>query len=279
MTPLLLLLGLAIGAVLGLTGAGGSIFAVPLLMWGLHWSLPQATPVALLAVSASALIGTLAAWDVSYIRYRAALLMAGCGWFTAPLGIQLAHSLPVSLLNLLFAVVLTIVALRMLRQAIRKPEEANVVRATVAGDGEPAAGPCCRLDPLTGRIQWTWRCAVTIASGGGATGFLAGLIGVGGGFVIVPLLRATTELSMHSAVATSLMVIALTSAGTVVSAILMQGIELPWGIALPFIAGTVAGMLGGRQLAPRIAGVRLQQLFALLMLIVAVGMAFHALSG
>jgi len=65
MTPLLLLLGLAIGAVLGLTGAGGSIFAVPLLMWGLHWSLPQATPVALLAVSASALIGTLAAWDVS----------------------------------------------------------------------------------------------------------------------------------------------------------------------------------------------------------------------
>ncbi len=59
----------------------------------------------------------------------------------------------------------------------------------------------------------------------------------------------------------------------------MQGIELPWGIALPFIAGTVAGMLGGRQLAPRIAGVRLQQLFALLMLIVAVGMAFHALSG
>ena len=42
MTPLLLLLGLAIGAVLGLTGAGGSIFAVPLLMWGLHWSLPQA---------------------------------------------------------------------------------------------------------------------------------------------------------------------------------------------------------------------------------------------
>lgn len=276
MTILVVILGVLIGAVLGLTGAGGSIFAVPLLMWGLDWSLPQAAPVALVAVSIGAIIGTVTAWDVSYIRYRAALLMAACGWLTAPLGIKAAQLLPTPILNLLFAVVLVIVALRMLHQALRTPHEASVVRATVAGDGEPASGPFCRLNPVTGRIQWSRRCAMAIAGGGAATGFLAGLIGVGGGFVIVPLLRATTELSMHSAVATSLMVIALTSAGTVASATLMQGISLPWSVALPFMAGTVAGMMAGRKLAPRIAGARLQQVFALLMLIVAAGMVLHS---
>ena len=49
-------LGVLVGLVLGLTGAGGSIFAVPLLMWGLEWTLPQAAPVALLAVCILSLI-------------------------------------------------------------------------------------------------------------------------------------------------------------------------------------------------------------------------------
>ena len=70
------LLGAIVGLVLGLTGAGGSIFAVPLLMWGLGWTLPQATPVALLAVCAGASFGTITAWDVELVRYRAAMLMA-----------------------------------------------------------------------------------------------------------------------------------------------------------------------------------------------------------
>ena len=68
-------IGIVIGLVLGLTGAGGSILAVPLLMAGMGWSLVSAAPVALIAVFASASVGAWSAWRRDIVRYRAALLM------------------------------------------------------------------------------------------------------------------------------------------------------------------------------------------------------------
>ena len=269
------LLGVAVGLVLGLTGAGGSILAVPLLMWGLGWTVPQAAPVALLAVCAAATFGTVSAWDITYVRWRAAMLMAVAGLLTAPFGLKAAEALPIHWLTMFFAVVLAAVAVRMIRQARRAPEEAAIVRAAVAGDGTRARGPICRLNPKTGRLVWTLPCRLVLTGIGTVTGFLAGLLGVGGGFVIVPALRTVSELSMHSAVATSLMAIALTSAGTVVTAVL-QGRELPWEVALPFAVGALVGMSAGRYLAPRITGPRLQQGFAALMVAVALVMVVHA---
>ncbi|PTU30373.1 sulfite exporter TauE/SafE family protein [Stenotrophobium rhamnosiphilum] len=272
-----LLLGIAVGLVLGLTGAGGSILAVPLLMAALAWPMTQAVPVALLAVAAASALGSYLAWRKSYVRYRAAILMAVAGVLAAQLGLHAATVLPQSKLSLIFAVVLALVALRMLIQAWRSPEDSAVVRAAVEGDGEHAHGPICRLHPSTGRIVWTRVSALVIAMIGAVSGFLSGLLGVGGGFVIVPSLRVATELSMHSAVATSLMAIALTSFGTVGGA-LLQGRELPLMVALPFVFGALLGMSGGHALAPRIAGPRLQQGFAVLMLAIAVGMGVHAMS-
>ncbi len=271
-----MLLGIVVGLVLGLTGAGGSILAVPLLMAALAWPMTQAVPVALLSVSAAAALGSYMAWRKSYVRYRAAMVMAASGVCTSQLGLFAAGRLPQSKLLLIFAAVLGVVALRMFVQAWRVPKDSEVVRAAVEGDGEHAHGPICRLHPVTGRIIWTRASAVVIAVIGAAAGFLSGLLGVGGGFVIVPSLRLATPLSMHSAVATSLMAIALTSLGTV-GAALLQGRALPLMVALPFIGGALLGMLGGHALAPRIAGPRLQQGFALLMLVVALGMGVHAL--
>lgn len=263
-----LILGLLIGLVLGLTGAGGSILAVPALMIGLGWSLTDAAPVALIAVCAAATFGTVAAWDVSYVRYRAAMLMAVAGFIAAPLGLLAANALPTPTLTWVFCGVLVIVATRLLLQARQHPDETTIVRADVHGDGTPAHGPLCRLHEGSGRLQWTSPCAFVVSAIGAATGFLSGLLGVGGGFVIVPSLRTATALSMHSAVATSLMAIALTSAGTVL-VILLSGKSLPWLIALPFAAGALGGMLAGRRLAPRVAGPILQQGFAALMVVAA----------
>lgn len=270
-----LFLGVLVGAILGLTGAGGSIFAVPLLMAGLGWTLPQAAPVALLAVCAAATFGTVVAWDVTYVRYRAAILMALAGWFTAPFGLKAAAILPVSLLTGMFAVVLLLVSVRMLLQARSAPSDAGIVRAKLAGNENLSTGRLVRLNEH-GRIIWTASAIVTMATVGAGTGFLAGLLGVGGGFVIVPALRLVSGLSMHSTIATSLMAIALTSAGTVVAAIL-QGHEMPWNAALPFLIGALVGMLLGRKLAPRIAGARLQAGFAGLMLLVGIALGAHAL--
>lgn len=270
-------LGALTGLVLGLTGAGGSILAVPLLMFGLGWTLPQAAPVALLAVSAAAAFGTLVAWDVAYVRYRAALLMSVAGAVLAPLGLLAASRLPEAVLLLLFAAAMTVVGVRLLRQARQQPEETRIVRAAVAGDGASAGGPVCRLNEH-GRLQWTGACLRRMATVGGVTGFLSGLLGVGGGFVIVPSLRAWTELSMHSAIATSLMAIALTSGATALSAAFI-GPGYDWAAALPFVLGALAGMVVGRMLAPRIAGPRLQSGFALLMLFIAMGLLFKAVAG
>jgi len=259
------ILGVIVGLVLGLTGAGGSVFAVPLLMFGLGWTLTQAVPVALIAVCAAATFGTLAAWNASHVRYRAAAVMAAVGCLTAPLGLRLADRLPEAWLATAFAVILVVVALRMIAQARASPAETRVVRAAVIGDGKPAVGPMCHTSASTGRLIWTRKCAATISCIGATAGFLSGMLGVGGGFVIVPALRAATVLSMHSAVATSLMAIALTSAGTVISSMAM-GRLLPWIVAIPFVLGSMFGMLIGRRIAPRIVGPHLQQGFALVML-------------
>jgi uncharacterized protein len=269
-----LFLGVIVGAILGLTGAGGSILAVPLLMAGLGWTLPQAAPVVLLAVCASATFGTVVAWDVTHVRYRAAALMGIAALFTAPLGLAVASLLPLPLLTASFAVVLAGVGARMLRQAISAPAEAAIVRATVSGDGNETGGRWIKVGE-NGRIVWNEVTFAVVAAIGALTGFVAGMLGVGGGFVIVPALRYASGLSMHSAVATSLLAVALISAVAAAGAA-VQGVPIAWAAAAPFVLGALLGMFAGRKLAPRIAGPRLQQLFAVVMLLVAVGLFVHA---
>lgn len=101
-----LILGSLVGAVLGMTGAGGGILAVPALVAGMGWSMQQATPVALIAVAGSAAIGTAEAWRRRLVRYRAALVMTAAGMPMTSLGVRLAHRLPQRLLMLMFALVM-----------------------------------------------------------------------------------------------------------------------------------------------------------------------------
>src|SRR5437868_3455582 len=108
--------GLLIGIVLGLTGAGGGILAVPALVLGLGWPMTQAAPVALFAVGAAAAVGAVDGLRKGMVRWRAALLMALLGAVFTPLGLFFAHRLPESLLMALFCVVLLIVAWRMFSQ-------------------------------------------------------------------------------------------------------------------------------------------------------------------
>lgn len=269
-----ILIGVVVGLVLGLTGAGGSIFAVPLLMAVLSMPIIQASTVSLLAVAVAAAVGTGMAWRHSYVRYRAASLMALVGVLIAPIGIRVADGLQPSVLKMIFALVLAVVAVRMFRMAMVSKEDSAVVRSAVSGEGKSSIGKIGRVNTATGRLIWTRSVAVTIALIGATTGFLSGLLGVGGGFVIVPALRATMPLSMHSAVATSLMAIALTSLGTFVSC-LLQGRTVPLALALPFVTGAVIGMMLGRWLAPFISGPHLQQGFAVIAMIVSFFMAIY----
>jgi uncharacterized membrane protein YfcA len=97
---------------------------------------------------------------------------------------------------------------------------------------------------------------------------LSGLLGVGGGFVLIPALRRFTTLPPQSVIATSLAVIALIALSGILSSIVTETLE--WQHALPFAAGAIAGLVAGRAFSPRLGPRLLHRLFALL--VAAVGL-------
>ncbi|MDR3097045.1 MAG: sulfite exporter TauE/SafE family protein [Paraburkholderia sp.] len=261
-------LGSVVGLILALTGAGGAIVAVPLLVFGLGLGVAQAAPIGLFAVALAAGIGALLALREGKVRYKAAALMAATGAVISPAGLWVAHRVPDAPLTLVFALVMARVAWRMFRQ---KPGAAHDLQ----GGAEPCPSDLpCRLNLERGKLDWTAPCARALALSGAVSGFLSGLLGVGGGFVIVPALKRASDIPMQGIVATSLAVIALVSAAGV-AASAASG-HLLWLNALPFAAGALAGMLGGRGFARHVSGARLQQSFAVFAGCVAVGMAVKA---
>ena len=255
-------LGALVGLLLALTGAGGGILAVPLLVFALHLGLAEAAPIGLLAVGLAAAMSAALGLRDGIVRYRAAAVMGGLAMALAPLGVLAAARVPNAPLTLAFAAVLGLSAWRMWQRARH---------ALRASDGPTRAALPCVLDSRDGRLVWTRPCAQALALTGVAAGLLSGLLGVGGGFVIVPALTRFTELSARSIVATSLAVIALASIGGVGAAAWHGAIA--WDIALPFGIGSVLASLAARAIAGRVAGPRLQQGFAIVSLGVALLLA------
>jgi uncharacterized membrane protein YfcA len=258
---MLLVLGLLVGAVMGLTGAGGSILAVPALMLVLKLSLVEVAPLALLAVAVSAAIGAWGGWREGLVRYRAALLMSIAGIPFTALGLRLGALLNASTRNWLFVALLLYVGVRQWRQLL-----AEQLPLTHCSLQRP-------LDASTGRIAWSWKSGALVAAIGACTGLTSGLLGVGGGFIIVPLLQRLSNISVQGIIATALMVIALVSGGGAWLA-LAHGDALPLSLVLPFVAASTVGMLAGRRVAKRLSPQRLQSGFALLVFAVAAAMAY-----
>lgn len=256
---LTILFGLLVGVVLGLTGAGGGILAIPALTLGLGWTLAQATPVALLAVGAAAAVGALDGLRKGMVRYKAAALMATIGSLTSPIGLHLAGLLPATALTLMFGGLMVFVAGRMFLQARADSRE---------GAGAGALEKNCMLNPQTGRLTWNARCGLTLVSIGATSGLLTGLLSVGGGFLIVPAFRKFSDVRIHAVVSTSLMVVALVALGTLGN-LMHQGVSLS-GEGVMFIAGTLGGMVAGRFIAPKLSAQWLQQGFAALCAAVAI---------
>ena len=240
-------LGFLVGLILALTGAGGGILTVPLLIFVVGLELYQAAPIGLMAVGLAAWVGAVIGLRDGIVRYKAAALMACCGVLLAPVGVWVAARVAHDVLAVVFALVMFWVAFR----AFRRPP---------SDDATPRAVPC-RLNPQTGRFHWTSRCAATVAASGTLSGFLSGLLGVGGGFVLVPALSRFSDLPMRSITTTSLAVIGLVSVSGVLSAALTGGIQ--WAVALPFSAGAVLGMFAGRMVSSRLDGRLLQRVFGL----------------
>ncbi|MXQ60835.1 TSUP family transporter [Streptomyces sp. XHT-2] len=247
----LLLLALAAGALTGLAlgalGGGGSILAVPALIYLLGLSPVAATTASLLIVAVTSFTALLAHSRDGHVRLRTGLLFAAAGIGPALLGAGLSARLPAAALTAGFAVVAAVAALRMLRGS--PPDE-------------PAAGP---LRP--GRA----------AGAGAGLGAVTGVLGVGGGFLAVPALVHGVGLRMREAVGTSLLVITVNAlAALLLRAGTLEGLD--WAVVGPFAGAAVLGALDGRRLSAKLSGGSLRRIFAVVLLAVSLVMLADAVT-
>jgi uncharacterized membrane protein YfcA len=257
----LILEGLAIGGLLGLTGAGGGILAVPALMASQGWTVAQAAPVGLLAVTLSAMVGTFEGLFKRIVRYRAALWIALISIPAARYGVHLAGIISPVWLTLAFSLVMLIIAYRIFFNKVH--DHGNAL---------------CKVNQTTGRLIWNMKTALSLGAIGLVAGLLTGLLGVGGGFVIVPALRKVTDLDMRSIIATSLMIIFLIG-GVSISAHVLNGFQYPVSVTMTFVLACIVGMLIGRRAMHWIDSNQVQKIFAMTVMGVAMYLIYSVLMG
>ena len=268
---MVLLIGLFIGMVLGLTGAGGSVLAVPMLILFLGVSATDAMGVALGAVAASAAYGVIL--QRKNVLWVPALALALGGMLTAPLGKYVALMVADLYLLIAFSALAFFIALRMWRQATLNPEQTQVLRAGHSpGDNAPLL---CRLS-TTGQFQLRPKCISGLIVGGLVIGFVSGLLGVGGGFLIIPVLLFLSQISMARAVASSLLAIALISSSGFISHLILKGIPTEVSL-LHILLASLVGMLLSQWLSRFIAGPMLQKTFAITLILISVVTVIQAI--
>jgi len=232
---------LAIGLSLGLLGSGGSILTVPVLVYLLNQDEKVAIAGSLAIVGTIALAGSLQYLRGNMIDYRAVLLFGLPGMVGTYLGAWSAAFVPGAVQLALFAIVMLLASWFMLRPP-KLPE------------GEVR----------TPRVSWK------IGLDGLAVGVLTGLVGVGGGFLIVPALVFLAGLSMHRAVATSLVIIALksfTGFYKYLDVLQEQNLDLDWA-AIALVTGLgIGGSVFGNMLATRLPQQKLQNIFGVFLIV------------
>lgn len=237
-------LALLVGLSLGLLGGGGAIITVPIFVYVLGFDAKLAIAMSLPVVGATSLIGAVGHWKAGNVRIRTAAIFGMIAMAGAYAGARLSVFISGNAQLALLAVVMMAAAVAMFRSGRRD-----------AASSEPV--PAARAMPVL--------LLVPLAL---SAGILSGLVGVGGGFLVVPALVLLARIPMKQAVGTSLVVIAMNSlAGSLGY---MDQTSLPWGFMLGFIAVAAAGILLGARLVRHVSQPALKQGFAVFLVIMGV---------
>ncbi|MFE2732795.1 sulfite exporter TauE/SafE family protein [Streptomyces sp. NPDC059349] len=261
-----LILALVAGAVVGLAlgglGGGGSVLAVPALIYLLGFTPVAATTASLIIVTLTSISSLAAHARDGNVRWRPGLLFAAAGIGPAMLGGLVAGHIPATALTIAFSVTAALAAWRMLRPG--RPAQDPV-------QGSPVQ------DPVQGSPAQDRPVRPPRAAGSGAgLGAVTGVLGVGGGFLAVPALVGVLGLRMKTAVGTSLLVIVINSLAALATRTSTAD-SLDWAVIAPFTAAAILGAWDGKRLAAKISGNRLQHVFAYVLLAVAAFMLLDSL--
>mgnify|MGYP001823881866 FL=1 len=260
-------LGLLIGISLGALGGGGSILAVPALVYAAGQDPKAATTTSLVLVTITALIGIIPHWRAGRVRFTAGALFGLAGVGGSLLGSYWNEAVDPDVLLLAFSMLMLVAAYAMWRRLPRQPRTApRSVGAAAHADTAPADTSGLRLDLVT---------IVKVLVAGSFVGVLTGFFGVGGGFVIVPALVLALGFTMPEAVGTSLLVIAVNS--TVALTTRLPGGTIEWGIVIPFTVASLIGVFVGSRLASTRDPSFLQKWFVVLLVAVALYTAGQSL--
>jgi uncharacterized membrane protein YfcA len=241
--------GVLVGFTLGLVGGGGSILAVPLMVYLVGISNPHmAIGTSALAVAANAAIGLFNHARQGTVKWRCGFTYAGAGIIGAFFGSTAGKAFDGQRLLFLFAIVMIVVGILMVR------------RRKATGD---EGAECNRTN------------APKVLGYGLGTGGFSGFFGIGGGFLIVPGLIASTGMPMINAVGTSL--VAVTAFGLTTAANYAFSGLIDWVLAGVFILGGLLGSLAGTRAARHLSGSgHLGTLFASLIFVVAAYMLWKS---
>ena len=261
--------GVLIGLSLGALGGGGSIMAVPVLVYLLDQSPAQATTGSLVVVGATSLIAAVTAYRAGNVRLGRGVVFGIVAIGGAAAGAKAAAHVPEDVLLAAFAGLMLLVGALMAWRQLRHHR----------GSGSPQ-GPRPTLDDPIITFSPTFACqcprALKVLITATVVGLVTGFLGVGGGFLVVPALLLALALPMQYAAGTSLVVITITS----VSALAVRagtGTTPDWGPVLALTAASALAAVAGAWLADRVDTDRLQAVFTLLVLGVAVFTATQAL--
>ena len=243
-------LGLLIGLSLGALGGGGSVLTVPALVYVIGQDARAATTSSLFIVGITSVVAALGHARSGRVRWGFGVVFGVTGIAAGFAGTAVNRLVDPDVLLLGFAAVIVVAAVGMLAHS---------------GEGEP--GPPEGDAPHPAR-RWTPGRIGRIGGAGLLVGFMTGFFGVGGGFVIVPALTLALGMSMPQAVATSLVVISINSAGALLAR--AGTAHFDWAVIVPFTLAAVAGSLGGKLVADRVSGTTLTRAFAVLLIAVAV---------
>ncbi len=250
-------LGFLIGVSLGALGGGGSILAVPALVYAAGQTPKHATTTSLVLVAITAVIGILPHWRAGRVRFVPGTIFGLAGVGGSLLGSHWNKAINADVLLLAFAGLMLVAAAAMWRRPNAAPHA--VLRSVGAAANPVAALPAVHLDPST---------VAKVAIAGSMVGLLTGFFGVGGGFVIVPALVLALGFTMPEAVGTSLLVITINSIVALTTRLQPGAIE--WGTVIAFTVASLVGVVVDSRLASTRDSKSLQRWFVGLLVLVAI---------